>query len=230
MILSDAQIMLARSGGRVVIDPYVLANVNTSSYDVTLGHYYYRECAVKHPPNTYTPYPYFYNIYSEQEVNRVWGKSNKAIKAKDCFAAFPQLVQEGMNEDDELIIISPGETILCHTQEFIGGVRNITTMMKARSSFGHNFIRVCACAGMGDVGYFNRWTMQISSGSQHYHIPLVVGRRIAQIVFMETGETTGQNYSLDGKYQASSVLEELKRDWTPSMMLPRLYQDRDIKR
>lgn len=33
------------------------------------------------------------------------------------------------------------------------------------------------------MGYINRWTMEITNNSQHYSIPLVVGRRIAQIVF-----------------------------------------------
>ncbi|MCX8513508.1 MAG: hypothetical protein ORN26_00305 [Candidatus Pacebacteria bacterium] len=41
----------------------------------------------------------------------------------------------------------PGETILAHTNEFIGGRNHITTMMKARSSMGRSFIEVCKCAG-----------------------------------------------------------------------------------
>jgi hypothetical protein len=58
-------------------------------------------------------------------------------------------------------------------------------MMKARSTWGRNFITVCKCAGWGDVGYVNRWTMEIANSSRNKHIPLVVGRRIAQIVFFE---------------------------------------------
>lgn len=58
---------------------------------------------------------------------------------------------------DRIIWITPGETILAHTNEFIGGCKSVTTMMKARSSLGRNFIEVCKCAGWGDVGYINRW-------------------------------------------------------------------------
>lgn len=58
--------------------------------------------------------------------------------------------------------------------------------MKARSSLGRNFIEICKCAGWGDVGYVNRWTMEITNNSRYYTIPLVVGRRVAQIVFFET--------------------------------------------
>lgn len=30
--------------------------------------------------------------------------------------------------------------------------KTVTTMMKARSSMGRNFIEVCKCAGWGDIG------------------------------------------------------------------------------
>jgi dCTP deaminase len=99
---------------------------------------------------------------------------------------------KGIKPSDELIWIFPGETILAHTQQFLGGRKNVTTMMKARSSMGRNFIEVCKCAGWGDVGYYNRWTMEITNNSLHYSIPLVVGRRVAQIVFFETEGTEGK--------------------------------------
>ena len=127
-------------------------------------------------------------------------------------------------------MLAPGETILAHTQEFIGGRDHITTMMKARSSLGRSFISVCKCAGWGDVGYVNRWTMEIQNTSARYYIPLVVGRRIAQIVFFETGPIVGADYAATGKYAASTKLSELKKTWKPEMMLPRLNTDRDIKK
>ena len=103
-------------------------------------------------------------------------------------------------------------------------------MMKARSSMGRSFISVCKCAGWGDVGYVNRWTMEIQNTSNKYYIPLVVGRRIAQLVFFETGPIEGKDYADGGKYQTGKTLAELKKNWKPEMMLPRLWQDRDIKK
>jgi len=47
------------------------------------------------------------------------------------------------------------------------------------------FFSFIQCAGWGDVGYINRWTMEITNNSRFYAIPLVVGRRIAQIVFFD---------------------------------------------
>jgi dCTP deaminase len=126
--------------------------------------------------------------------------------------------------------LAPGETILGHTQEFIGGRKSVTTMMKARSSMGRNFIEVCKCAGWGDVGYVNRWTMEITNNSRHYSIPLVVGRRIAQIVFFDSeGTIQDASYEDKGKYQTSSDMQELKQKWSPYSMLPQMYKDREVQ-
>jgi len=103
-------------------------------------------------------------------------------------------------------------------------------MMKARSSLGRNFIEVCKCAGWGDVGYVNRWTMEITNNSRNYLIPLVVGRRIAQIIFFETGPILGADYTSNGKYQSSQNITKLRKEWKPEMMLPRLWADKDIKK
>ncbi len=130
-----------------------------------------------------------------------------------------------------IILLMPGETILAHTNEFIGGREAITTMMKARSSKGRSFIEVCKCAGWGDVGYVNRWTMEITNNSRTKILPLVVGRRISQIIFFYTGKTLQGSYTTgsDSKYCASENLEELQNSWHPLSMLPKLYKDREIK-
>lgn len=258
-ILSDIDIM-ERLGYTVVIDPFVPENVNTSSYDVTLGEFYFLE----HKPSLAARLfrrRHIYNIWDREHVNRVWGKPLKALPArmvmpqsflfgyplKDWRQSWPW--GNGIDPDESIILIPPKHTILAHTQEFIGGRVDVmtsrqgerhgnwddpfppaTTMMKARSSFGRNFIEVCKCAGYGDVGYINRWTMEITNNSRFYHIPLVVGRRIAQIVFMQTGELLEGDYSTTGKYQTSADLATVKANWSPYDMLPRLDEDRDIQK
>ena len=72
--------------------------------------------------------------------------------------------------------------------------------------------------------------MEIQNTSAHYYIPLVVGRRIAQIVFFETGPIEGKDYAASGKYQSGGTVAQLKKSWDPMMMLPRLYGDRDIQK
>tara|TARA_B100000745_G_scaffold260880_1_gene184597 strand:- start:9585 stop:10256 length:672 start_codon:yes stop_codon:yes gene_type:complete len=220
--LSDKSILQEKEEGNIIIDPFDRKNLNTSSYDVTLGEYYFREGE----PERFLG---FYNPWCEADVRAVWGEP---LQAQPAFKLLDEahLGETGIAPRDKVIIIKPGETILAHTEEFIGGRNHITTMMKARSSLGRNFIEVCKCAGWGDVGFFNRWTMEITNNSRHRAIPLIVGRRIAQIVFFETGDVLDVQYSGDGKYQTSTEIEELKRSWNPNAMLPKLFKDREIGR
>jgi dCTP deaminase len=224
MALSDKRILEEMQAGSVVIYPFSEDQLATSSYDVTLGEWFFREQPTKANHS-------LYNIWDKDHMEHVWGadKVERAVKAKEAFSKY-NFEWNGIHPDDKVIVLRPGETILAHTQEFIGGKDHITTMMKARSSMGRNFIEVCKCAGWGDVGYINRWTMEITNNSKNYIIPLVVGRRIAQIVFFETGPIRATDYASTGKYQTSTNLKDLKKDWKPEMMLPRLWADKDIKK
>ena len=223
MALSDKKIIEEMKRGDVVIHPFNKANLGTSSVDVTLGEWYFKEKPTKHHHN-------IYNIWSKEHTDHVWGtKPLRAELAKKVFEKY-NFKWEGIKPIDKIILLQPGETILAHTNEFIGGPNHITTMMKARSSMGRNFIEVCKCAGWGDVGYINRWTMEITNNSKRYAIPLVVGRRIAQLIFFETGEILKNDYTKSGKYQTSTNLKKLIKSWKPQMMLPRLYLDRDVKK
>lgn len=119
---------------------------------------------------------------------------------------------------DRVIVVKPGTTILAHTQEVVGGRNGITTTMHARSSIGRSSLSVCKCAGVGDVGYVSRWTMEISNHST-CSISILVGLRICQIKFDYVGETL-RDYR--GKYGQEA-------EWTPYDMLPRLYSDWDLE-
>lgn len=218
MALSDKRILAEIKKGNIVISPFRQSHLSTSSYDVTLGEFYYRE----QPPKPHHP---FFNIWEEKNVEEVWGKPVHAEKLSN-FSKAPKKLR-GIRPEDRVIFLRPGETILAHTDEFIGGRNTVTTMMKARSSLGRVFISVCKCAGWGDVGYTNRWTMEITNSSRYYTIPLVVGRRVAQIVFFETGPILNKekDYSVSGKYQTHSDIREIKKSWKPEMMLPRLWKE-----
>lgn len=218
MALSDRRILEEMKKGDIIISPFKKQNLGTSSYDLCLGEYFFPEQPPKHFKN-------IFNIYDQTDTERIWGtEAKKAVKAKEAFKHY-KFDYVGIDPDDRVIILEPGETILAHTEEFIGGRKHITTMMKARSSMGRSFIEVCKCAGWGDVGYINRWTMEITNNSKKYTIPLVVGRRIAQMIFFETGPIMGKDYSETGKYNPGKNLAELKKKWKPQMMLPRLYKD-----
>lgn len=221
-LLSNKEILRHFELGNIVIDPFNIKNLGTASYDLSLGEYYYREQTPELLNKTYSP-------WSEEDVNRVWGKPQKAVVAGKYSKERGVALQNGVFPNDLVIWIPPGETFLCHTKEFIGGRNIVTTMMKARSSIGRNFIEVCKCAGWGDVGYFNRWTMEITNNSRFYTIPLVVGRRVAQMAFFEVGSVISTDYVSAGKYQLSQDLKEIKRNWNPDNMLPKMWRDRELR-
>ena len=235
-ILSNKKILEYYQEDKIVIEPYNEKQLGTNSYDVTLGEWYFREQPLPSQPKPSQPKGGYirhisycdvnddlYNMYSKDGVKMVWGKAMQAKTYKEYKQDGYEL--ENIKDTEKIIIINPGETILGHTNEFIGGVNSVTTEMKCRSSLGRNFIEVCKCSGLGDCGYINRWTMEITNNSKNYKIALVVGRRLAQIMFIETDGLLNKTYDSRGKYQKGNNLEELMKNWKPDDMLPKMYLD-----
>ncbi len=229
-LLSRPRILDLKANGEIVIEPFDERNVGTNSYDVTLGKHFWRELqpgehtnnlpAVKHGLVCGT----LYNMYDEAHVNKLWLR----CEANAASVVLPSVKLEGIEPDDLIILVGPGEAILAHTEEFIGGRSNrITSVMKARSTVGRNFLEVSRCAGVGDVGYCNRWTLEITNNSRWHAIPLVVGRRVGQLLFYEVDPIEGAGYTKDGKYQ-QGTLEEAQQQWSPQNMIPRAYLDREV--
>lgn len=210
-VLSDWEIIQAQKEGQILIEPFSLDQVSNSSYDVTLGAWFHRmQKSSSAASSENKVYPVF-NPYSPTSVRKVWGPVQEA-QVLD-----PKETLEGIPKGCKVIWIEPGESILGHTQERIGGVTNITTMLKARSSLGRCCIEVCKCAGWGDTGYRNFWTMELHNSSQYYRFPLVVGEPIAQIVFFRTGPVL-RPYA--GSYQEQTSEEEKSREYP--LMIPQL--------
>jgi dCTP deaminase len=225
--LSDREILEMRNRGLAVIEPFNSTDLGINSYDVRLGEWFYREqgSGLQHPID---------NIYDERYVKRTWGSPELAQPYAEHIKQGrmpPNMVN--IESHDLVFLLPPGATVLGHTQEYVGGRVDIasrigiTTKMHCRSSMGRSLLGVCKCSGFGDVGFVNRWTMEITSFSQNYWIPLIVGRRIAQIEFVRVNNCV-RDYGLEGKYQQGTDLDELQRTWNPEMMLPRLSQDRDL--
>lgn len=224
-LLSKPQIFKRIEEGTIIISPFDPECVNSSSVDVRLGPWYYR--AQKPQPGMT-----HYNPYSKADVERVWGQPQYAEVASELYKRIGIPLDEGVFPEDLVILIGPGESILGHTLEFIGGRHNITQSMQARSTAGRNLMLVCKCAGWGDIGYINRWTMELKNDWNDYTMALVVGRRYAQLVFHETGLPIDDHdsYGVTGKYQTSPDLATIKQLWTYNDMLPKMYNDREIKR
>ena len=214
MALSNKKILEYLETGDIVIEPFNESQLQTSSYDVRLGEYYYRKNPLSFAHKMYSP-------YSKKDIDEMWGSPQEAITADESFHNIGQSIPDGLNKNDLVIILGPGEHILGHTDEYIGGRNVITTHMQARSSVGRQDIVVCRDAGWGDVGYFNRWTMEIGNDNPHRPTVLVVGTRVAQIVFEYTGQIVGKDYLGKGHYQNFDDVDFLKATWFPEMMLPK---------
>lgn len=224
--LLSAPAIRQQLGGGVFISPYDSEQLRTCSYDVRLGPNYFRcmepsEGAV------------ILNPYDPESIRRHYSQRLRAKKAK-TFEEYRCGAWKNIDPDDLLIIMMPGEMILGHTMEFIGGTKDhktgrcFTAEMKARSSVGRVRLEVCRCAGWGDVGYVNRWTMEIVCTSP-VPVILIAGTRLAQMKFYEVdtvddSELYGANARRD-HYQFGTDLKAIRRAWKPEMMLPKLTKD-----
>lgn len=201
---------------QVVIEPFVPENLNGSSYDVRVGEWFYRTGVdVKGG---------IYNPYSEEAVREYFGEPERARPNAELMDSMGRLALQGIPDDHPIIILEPGERVLAHTQEFIGIRPPGTTSMQARSTWGRNGLAVCFCAGWGDPGYVNRWTMELYNLNR-VAMPVAVGERLSQMVFYETGEVESSYEDLSGKYQGGTELADLQAQWEPSQMLPRSHKD-----
>lgn len=216
LVYSDKQIKQAMALGHIVIHPLIEDNIRGSSVDVTLGEWFY---TTERMDNRDT-----YNPFDQEDVERYFNGPLRAIKHSDWCAKYSHKLFRGIPENQQIIVLRPGERILAHTHEFIGIDAPGTTEMKSRSSWGRNGIAACFDAGWGDPGYINRWTMEIYNLNQHESVPIPVGERIAQIIFHETGPVE-RDYSASGKYQVGTDIAQIINAWSPEQMLPRAFKD-----
>lgn len=221
-VYSNKQIRKALDEGHIVCEPFNPKHVAHASLDVTLGFYYYRTGQANRG--------YVYNPFDESDVKRYFGEPQQAVPHQDWCTLNGVRLLEGIPADHPVIPLRPGERILAHTHEFFGIKPPGAYQVKSRSSWGRNGVAVCFDAGWVDPGYINRLTLEIYNLNEHETVLLPVGERIAQAVFLETGEVEG-NYGegrddgMSGKYQTGTNLDEIIANWTPQSMLPRAYKD-----
>lgn len=238
---SDREIKVAMELGHIVCDPapnpHHGARINGSSVDVTIGKYFYT--AGKHNGSG------LYNPFSQDDTFRYfnanedgsgyleakpWGAVRDEVKRELGSKALKEFDDvrhlEGIPEEHPIILLRPNERVLAHTHEFIGILPPGTTSMQARSTTGRIGLSACYCAGWGDPGYVNRWTMEIQNLNENEFIPVPLGYRIAQVVFAMTGPVGTEYSQATGNYQGQSShdLAAIKREWRPSMVLPKAYK------
>lgn len=222
-VYSNIQIKQALDDGHIVCTPFNPKHISHASLDVTLGYYFYR-VEKTNERNIYNP-------FDREDVERYFDGPYMAMPHKKWCDLNGVKPLKNIPDDHPVIAIKPGERILAHTHEFFGIKPPGAYEVKSRSSWGRNGVAVCFDAGWVDPGYINRLTLEIFNLNQRETILLPVGERIAQAVFLETGEVEG-NYGqgrdddFSGKYQHGTDLDTIIATWSPAQMLPKAYKDK----
>jgi hypothetical protein len=85
---------------------------------------------------------YLFNRRSSDSVRGAWAGPFTAQNAGEWMKQQGvRLGLENVKADDEIIVLAPGESILAHTQEWIGGRVRYVPTMHARSSVGRSMLR-----------------------------------------------------------------------------------------
>ena len=207
-VLSEQEITHAVQNGKIMINPFKPENLNSSSYNVTLGRYFYRMFS----PDS----KQFYNPFSKSTILEKWNGFHRTCPVKE-FVKFgmTNVTEDNINfEKDEGILLNPGESILTHTQEFIGALSPYTVLLTPHKDLMFNFINVASA--WGDMNHVDKWVLRVTNLSSYY-IPLIRGQVVATAVFLKN-EDIGL-----GITDANFDIEELKKSWTPSKLLPTTY-------
>lgn len=221
-VYSNTEIKAAIKDGTIVSVPFNERHVSEASLDFTLGHYFYKQ--------EYEEDAKVYNPFDEGDVARYFKGPLEAIPHKQWCGKNGYKLFANIPEDHPIIVLRPGERILAHTHEFVGiRAHGGAAEVRSRSSWGRNGVAICFDAGWVDPGYINRITLEIYNLNEHESVVLPVGERVGQLIFHKTGPVEG-DYSdgrdgMSGKYQHTSDIDRLIREWHPGLMLPRAYKD-----
>lgn len=217
----DIGILRHLIAGNIEIYPFHRELLTDNGYDVCLGEYYYIHDGIGRLRFMATP---IYNGYESENIDSAWGEAKKAIPLKELAwrlegeFGIKKLDPVDIDPEDLVILLDKGATMLGHTQQFIGGRNVVTTRISGKSTVGRHMFEVCSDANLGDVGFINRWTLEITNKSQISMNPLVAGTLVATITFEEVEEPIKQ---YNGQYQKGRTIKEIVESWTPRAMLPK---------
>lgn len=233
MALTRRTILRKVKSGEIFISDFDRTRLQGASYDVTLGKHYYRICE---PTNRTIG---MHCPLSKESTDQLWGKPHTAERFQEIINRYGNEIDKETRlripPDALVILLEPGDFILAHTNEFIGTTSPwLTPAMSAKSSSARNGFSICRCAGWGDPGYFNRWTMEIRNEISKERIILPVNMAIGQIKFLADtnffskvieffSPNKSSLYYEKGSYQEFAKHDVMSK-WSPESMLPKMYK------
>jgi len=114
-------------------------------------------------------------------------------------------------KDGQGFNFQPGEFYLAHTEEFIGSLDKCAPHLMTKSSPARCGLQVHLSAGFGDVGFANRWALEIVNLGKK-PVRVYPGERIAQVAWTHTGPV---RRPYQGRYVQGDS------EWSPENLLPR---------
>lgn len=112
-----------------------------------------------------------------------------------------------------MVHIPPNSVILTHTEEVFGTNDIFVAQIATKSTIARYGLDICGSAGFGDVGFVNKWTLEISNKND-FKVSLPVGRAIGQVYFTKLEGFQGDKYR--GVYNSKPG-----DIWKPEDMLPK---------
>lgn len=201
-ILTNQDIYHERKKGNISIYPFHTRYLTDTSYYVTMGENYYRSLSKGE----------YVNPWNKRRLHNQWDGPYKAITIKD-----DEMFEKCGIPIGKKAIIIPGETcILAHTQEFFGGLNYVASEIRGKKTLaygGLTLLNECGWVGMGDI---DRKTLIIRNTSKTPTV-IPVGAKVAEVVFHYTGLP---KFFLKGELQSAEDLENIVKNWNPSLMLP----------
>jgi dCTP deaminase len=177
-ILSDTEISKAIHAGEIGINPFNSAQLNVTSYDLTLGNevLVYRDLVRGTPAD---------------------GKGTRSIQGLDLQLSDGVLDAqraprtEAWKFDESGFLLKPGIGYLMHTRESVW-TQKYNPILAGKAEVGRLFIQVQTTAGYGDPGFAGQYTLEVTV--QHA-VRVYPGMRIAQIRFHQIhGNPTNMGY------------------------------------
>lgn len=229
--LTDVGILRHLVAGNIEIHPFEHNQLQTNGYDVRLGEWFFMYGGVNEDSYPSLDGRKIYNPTDLLNVRDAWGEPYKAMEAdrlRKRLEVYPRNfldskpvvdinIMNNIRPEDKLILVPGGTMLLCHTEEFIGGKNVITTRISGKSTVGRSLLEVCSDANLGDVGFVNRWALEVVNKNHEGIIIIPAGDSIATIQFEGVEVPIG---AYNGRYKAGSNLAQTMDAWTPSQMLP----------
>lgn len=186
-MLNREEILEQIAIGNIIVYPFNIDNLGSNSLDLAVGGYWY--------------------IADDSSLPAFLSDDNRAISS---WGKYAKDYWEGPYYTEDAIYVPARGIILAHTNEFVT-TKNCVAKMHSRSTIARCGLSVCRCAGLGDVGYIGRWTMEIVNHTNHM-IYIKTGMKICQLSF-EMVTPLKQQYP--GKYGKGPD------EWTYEDMLPK---------